>query len=70
MTLREKQRLRRIIKANTEAYQEARRSIVLRVMRGDTDESGLRAARWELTVRSLYVVEAVASLEDHGGSDE
>jgi hypothetical protein len=70
MTLREKQRIRRIIESNTHGYEDARRAITLAVMRGAADEAALSKARWDLTVFAMSVAEASAKLLAHAEAEE
>lgn len=69
MTLREKQRLRRVIQQNAREYSNERRAVVLEVMRGQLDEKQLSQRRWLLTLRATYIAEAVTALEDHADND-
>lgn len=65
MTLREKQRLRRVIQQNAREYSNERRNVVLEVMRGQLDEKQMSQRRWLLTLHATYIAEAVTALEDH-----
>lgn len=65
MTLREKQRLRRLVVLNAQEYRRVRRDAALHVMRGTADEKTLSHLRWVLAHSALGVAEAVAALEQH-----
>ncbi len=70
MTLREKQRLRRIVRSNAEEYRTARRNLVMVVMRGFTaPDARIDVAQRDLPFRAMAIAVAVAVLEAHAEVD-
>jgi hypothetical protein len=66
MTLREKQRLRRIIESNSAEYAQHRRNIVRNVMNGTVSpETQAEHRRW-LVLHAQAVAEASVTLYDNG----
>jgi hypothetical protein len=70
MTLREKQRLRRIIESNARGYRYDRASVVRHVANGTASDPVVSDLRRSLNFHAHAIAEAVAALEDHADQKE